>query len=551
MDHIQLENLLKATSYDLEQTQYLVNGFKNGFDLGYRGPENIQQTSKNLKFTIGDKTELWNKVMKEVQLRRYAGPFDHIPYDNFIQSPIGLVPKDNGTKTRLIFHLSHPRDSTKGFSVNGSTPKELTTVSYPDFADAVCLCLQAGPGCAAGKSDMSSAFRHLAIAKKFWRFLVMKAQNPVNNKMYYFIDKCLPFGAAISCAHFQAFSNAVAHIVSTLTGRDNINYLDDFFFVALMKLLCDNQIRCFLEVCDLIRFPVAMDKTFFGSTCITFLGLLLDTLAQKVYIPTTKVEKAKQLINYTLDKKSKTIRLKKLQKLTGYLNFLCKCIVPGRVFTRRLYAYQKGVLKAHHHVNITSEMRQDLTMWLNFLENQTVYCRDFADFSEEAALSAEEISMFSDASANATLGCGGISDSSWFILQWNEEFINKNNPSINYLELYAVVIAVKLWIYKYKNKRVYLFCDNMSVVHMINNQASKCQNCMVLLRLLVLEGLIHNVKISAKHVKGTLNTYSDLLSRLKYDIFRRTAKKEGRKFNNKPDTIPLDLWPMEKIWKDN
>ena len=80
--------------------------------------------------------------MKEVKERRYAGPFETIPFDNYIQSPIGLVPKDNGTKTRLIFHLSFPRDPGKGSSVNGSTPKEFTSVSYPDFDDAVKLCIK-------------------------------------------------------------------------------------------------------------------------------------------------------------------------------------------------------------------------------------------------------------------------------------------------------------------------------------------------------------------------------------------------------------------------
>ena len=34
--------------------------------------------------------------MKEVEAKHYAGPFKTIPFENFIQSPIGLVPKDNG-----------------------------------------------------------------------------------------------------------------------------------------------------------------------------------------------------------------------------------------------------------------------------------------------------------------------------------------------------------------------------------------------------------------------------------------------------------------------
>ena len=97
--------------------------------------------------TVGTKTELWNKVMKEVKEKRYAGPFDKIPFENYIQSPIGLVPKDNGRATRLIFHLSYPRSRNGTIvseSVNANTPKHLTTVHYPDFDCAVKLCLKAG-----------------------------------------------------------------------------------------------------------------------------------------------------------------------------------------------------------------------------------------------------------------------------------------------------------------------------------------------------------------------------------------------------------------------
>ena len=136
--------------------------FKYGFDLKFMGNRRVRYRAKNLKLRVGSETDLWNKLIKEVQTGRVAGPFLHPPFDHYIQSPIGLVPKDGGTKTRLIFHLSHPRaDPSK--SVNGSVPKEFTEVTYPEFDHAVQLCMEAGQGCAAAKSDLTSAFRHLCI----------------------------------------------------------------------------------------------------------------------------------------------------------------------------------------------------------------------------------------------------------------------------------------------------------------------------------------------------------------------------------------------------
>ena len=122
----------------------------------------VKQTVQNLKFWgVGNKTVLWNKVMKEVKLKRYAGPYEEIPYEYYIQSPIGLVPKDGRKQTRLIFHLSYPRG--RGTSLNQNTPQDLCTVKYPEFDKAIQLCTKVGIKCNLAKSDMTSAFRHLSI----------------------------------------------------------------------------------------------------------------------------------------------------------------------------------------------------------------------------------------------------------------------------------------------------------------------------------------------------------------------------------------------------
>ena len=139
-----LVKLLRESGYDENEILFLENGLTNGFDIGYDGPQVRQSNSENLPFTVGDRTELWNKLMKEVKLKRVAGPFKTIPFDNFIQSPIGLIPKDNGTQTRLVFHLSYDckRDGHK--SLNHHTPREVCTVKYKDLDYAIqaylCVC---------------------------------------------------------------------------------------------------------------------------------------------------------------------------------------------------------------------------------------------------------------------------------------------------------------------------------------------------------------------------------------------------------------------------
>ena len=510
-------------------------------DLGYEGPEQVKMKAANLKFRIGNKTDMWNKVMKEVGEKRMAGPFEDIPFEHFIQSPIGLVTKDGGKKTRLIFHLSYPRG---GNSVNAGIPEHKCKVRYPDFDEAVKLCIEAGKSCKMDKSDMASAFRHLPMNKVSWRYLLSKAEHPTTGKIYYFVDKCLPFGSSISCAHFQVVSDAIAHIVCILNNnKKNVNYLDDFFFTALWKIWCDQQMETFLKVCKQICFPVSLEKTFWGMTQLVFLGLLLDSERQIVKIPFEKVERAIQMIDFFLDRGRKKVTVLQVQQLCGYLNFLCRCIIPGRAFTTCLYALLAGktgnLLKPHHHICIKEETRLDLKVWKRFINEQNVYCRPFLDVLE---IPASEINMYSDASGK--IGFGALCENSWMWGEW-KEFL-KHDPSIEYLELFALTTGVITWIHRFANRRVVLFCDNISVVHMVNSSTSKCKNCMVLIRLLVLESMARNVRVYAKYVNTKDNGLSDSLSRMDFKRFRRLGPFMDE-FCTEP---PFDMWPTEKIWLD-
>ena len=80
-----LEQMLKQADYDTDEMQFLVDGFTEGFSLGYQGRIDIQVTAPNLKFRgIGNETVLWNEIMKEVKLQCYVGPFEKIPFKYYI-----------------------------------------------------------------------------------------------------------------------------------------------------------------------------------------------------------------------------------------------------------------------------------------------------------------------------------------------------------------------------------------------------------------------------------------------------------------------------------
>ena len=190
-------------------------------------------------------------------------------------------------------------------------------------------------------------------------------------------------------------------------------------------------------------------------------------------------------------------------------------------------------------------MRADLTMWLTFLEHPTAFSRPFLDFS--SAIMADEIDMYSDASGK--IGMGALCQKDWMYVLWPKEFIQKYKPSIEYLELFGVVAGVLTWIHRFKNRRVILFCDNESVVSMINLTTTSCKNCMVLVRILVLKGLLENVRIFAKHIEGAKNVLADNLSRNRIDLFHKNCERKGKLVNPNQTEVPNAIWPIEKVWK--
>ena len=160
-------------------------------------------------------------------------------------------------------------------------------------------------------------------------------------------------------------------------------------------------------------------------------------------------------------------------------------------------------------------------------------------------LQADTIDFYIDASGNPKLGFGCVFESTWTFGQWDYKFIIQNRPSIDYLELYALTVAIELWVPRLENKHVVVFCDNQVVVNMINQAASPVKNCMVLIRMITVTSIRHNIRFFARYVKSAENVHADALSQLDSNKFWSNSSKST---NALPALIPDKLWPMNKLW---
>ena len=549
-----LEELLRESQYNTVKSKFLVEGFRRGFPISYAGPVNRQDYSNNIPCRVGSKTEMWNKVMKEVKLKRFASPYKTIPFKNFIQSPIGLVPKHDN-QTRLIFHLSYDFKDSGGKSVNSHIPKEDCKTKYRDLDFAVKLGLRlAGEENLPlfyGKTDLEAAFRVLPLSRESYKWVILRAEDPETGEKWFFIEKNLPFGSSISCSHFQEFSDSLRNIVEFKT-RSPValtNYLDDFLFTATTVRKCNYLIKVFLDVCFEIGVPVAQKKTVWGCEEIIFLGIILNGKEKLLKIPEDKRTKALNMLCWIGDKKK--AKVGDLEKLSGFLNFLTKAIFPGRAFTRRMYAKFTGLenLKKHHHIKLDAEFKGDCQVWREFLDTN-IYakvCRPFVDLSFK--LTAEQLNMYSDASGNEKYGIGSYLERNFLFARWEDNFIRRCNPSIEFMELLGICVGVFAWSEQLRNKRFILYTDNTSARDVINSTSTSGKYSMKLIRKLTLRSLQYNFRVFAEYVEGKNNEIADSLSRIKLGRIKELQEKGI--LNKYPTTLPTELWPPSQFWEES
>jgi hypothetical protein len=131
-------------------------------------------------------------------------------------------------------------------------------------------------------------------------------------------------------------------------------------------IICSHTLVTFHKVCAQLGVPIADDKTVEPSTCLTFFGVGLDTVEMQMRLPQAKLIELQNQLRATLQVKKLTLH--ELQSIIGFLNFVCQVVSPGRAFIRRLIDATVGIRKARHKIRVTSSMRLDFEMWLEFLD---------------------------------------------------------------------------------------------------------------------------------------------------------------------------------------
>ena len=196
----------------------LLHDLQWGSNIGYSGPR-LARITPNLKSALLQPDAMLEALAKEVSRGHTAGPFSSPPLPSLHCSPLGVVPKKDGT-WQIIMDLSSPY----GSSINDFISKDDFTLHYATFDQALTLIARHGRNALLAKLDIKHAFCLYPVRLEDREFLGIHGQDK------FYIDLCLPFGLRSSPFLFNRLADAFEWILKNNHHiQDLMHYLDDYF----------------------------------------------------------------------------------------------------------------------------------------------------------------------------------------------------------------------------------------------------------------------------------------------------------------------------------
>ena len=505
----------------------LVKCLRLGVDLGFRGDRTCTQIGPNLSSANDHPTAIADDLAKETEIGRRRGPYSQPPFTFFYSNPLGVVFKKGKSKPRVIHHLSWPRSSSAGHSVNASTVE--FEVKLDAFDKSVQAVRQLGNGCFLSKIDVDSAYRNIPVRPADWPLLGMQWDNK------YYFDIVVQFGLASATAIFEWYSSAAQHIAQrSLAIQYLVHYVDDFMLIMhdhdAAKLKLQQLLALFAE----LGIPISMKKLEGPVTSIVFLGILFDTVAMTIRLDDERLAAIHSELAAWNERVSAS--REELQSLIGILSFAAKVVAPGRTFLRRMIDHLKTI---PNHADSTapfplsSDFQKDLQWWRQFLTRWNgVSVVPDVDWSP-----AHTLAIYTDA---CVAGYGALFGPHWFACQWTEQeeelAARDKRDSMPFKELYALAKAAVTWGPQWKGRKILFHCDCQPNVDAWRRGDSSKPAISNLIRTLLFIAATHEFNMNIIHIPGVKNVYADMLSRGQVQRFLDSHAQ-----HDPSPTIPLPL----------
>ena len=387
-----------------------------------------QSTHKNHGSAINHSHVIEDYISKEISYGATAGPFTADPLEgHLVISPLQTVPKKGTTsgERRVVHDLSFPPAA----SVNHGIPKQSYLgvefeLHYPTIDNFSTLIINKGPGCLMFKRDLRRAYRQIPVDPYDYNMLGFKWMD------YTYFDTVLPFGLRSASMACQRTTNAVVYAYEKL-GYSAVNYIDDLAS-AEKPDIADQAYINLAELLASLGLEEAPDKAIPPTTQMVFVGILCDSVKMTLEVTPERLTDISAELDQWLDKRKATKR--QIQSLVGKLNFVAKCVRPGRIFLSRILQALCGLRRNSHFIYLNKEFRKDLLWWRKFMAN----------FNGVAMIKEQDKSVAVNLATDACLqGAGGVYNNQFFTSPFPNHLL-KQQLHISALEFLTVVVAVKI-----------------------------------------------------------------------------------------------------------
>ena len=427
----------------------------------------------------------------EIKHKVFFGPFKNMPFgDDTHISPFITRNKPDSDKRRVIIDFSWPH----GASVNHHTKTNeyLGTafkLNYPSVDTFVERLVSLGRGCHMLKIDLSRAFRQLKVDPADYPLLCLEWQGS------YYLDTAYTFGHRTGSMGCSRLSDFLRYLHSK-NGYYLMSYVDDLLGAEIPSKAGASYEK-FINFFRILE-SLLVSQNCPPSTKIMCLGIEIDSVQATLSVPDHKLQEILQSCKDFI--KYKTFTKKQLQSLIGSLMFIHKVVKPARYFVNRLLETLRG-MKDIERMN--PEVIKDVKWFLNFLKlfNGTCsYIYTPANCTDVIELDA------------CLTGLGGRFNNQVYKYQFRNNEVPQSF-SIVHLEMWNVLVGIRLWAKQWSNRVIVIKCDNEAVVSVVNTGVTRDSALAAFVRNIWLVTASHNIKLRLVHIPGIQNECADLLSR--------------------------------------
>ena len=449
---------------------------------------------KAFQYPLGEEEQQFVRLeVKRLLTKKIIVKCDHEKGE--LISPIFLREKSDGDGFRMILNLKKLNEVSEYEHFKMDTLKTALNLIYP--------------GVYMAKLDIKDAYYSVPIKCKDQKLLKFMHEG----SLYKFV--ALPNGYTKGP---RKFTKLLKPILAFLRKQHItlLAYLDDILVLGRTRNECRRKIIKVLRTLQDFGFVIHPSKSLLEpSTCMEFLGFIIDSIAMKVTLPVEKKIKLRDLCREAVSKNEiacvhhkdrNTIR--SIARLLGKISSSFIAVSEGKMHYRKLekaktlaLIWQRG--RYDKPIALHRGALLDIQWWYdNILDAWAPIIRDNPEivFTTDASLSGW-------GATRDVFRTGGL-------FSEEDKFCNDEETHINILEAKAVLFALLALGYDIRDEHILVLSDNTATVGALNKMgSSKSWGLDHIITQVWQWALDRDIWITASYIPGVLNVEADEESR--------------------------------------